>query len=217
MKELMRNLPNHTYQSIKDRGGKHFHLTSYKKLQELWKEDEMEFIRDNWQIMSDYELSQHVAHTRAATKVKREKMGLYRQDMESNSYPSLSKFLRGQNQQWKNDSMKQCDWQCVLTNSKDFDIHHLYGVSNIVSDILNEYPEYKDRPYSDYTDEELSFLVQKFIDEQSKYPLGECVRSDLHKLFHSLYGQYYNTPEQWYHFKKEYLKGTYDELLKEAS
>ena len=54
-----------------------------------------------------------------------------------------------------------------------------------------------------------------FINEQNKYPLGVCVSKDIHVLFHSLYGQYNNTPEQWYQFEKDYKNGLYDNYIKE--
>ena len=132
--------------------------------------------------------------------------------MESNSYPSLSKYLRGQNQEWKLLSMKSCNYKCVLTGSKDFEIHHLYGLSNIIDDILNKYPQYKNISFEDYNSDDLEFLKKEFIKEQSKYPLGECIDKKLHVLFHSLYGQYYNTPEQWARFKNDYTKGVYKNI-----
>lgn len=41
--------------------------------------------------------------------------------------------------------------------------------------------------------------------------LGVCIDENIHKLFHSVYGQYCNTPEQWYQFEKDYKNGIYDE------
>ena len=108
--------------------------------------------------------------------------------------------------------MKSCSYKCVITGSKDFEIHHLYGVSNIISDIMRMYPKYKNIRFDELTDIDLDFLTNKFIEYQSQYPLGECVRKDIHVLFHSLYGQYYNTPEQWYRFKTDYQKGVYDNI-----
>ena len=70
--------------------------------------------------------------------------------------------------------------------------------------------------FSDYTDEELKNILSAFIEEQNKYPLGVCVSRNIHVLFHSLYGQYYNTPEQWYQFEKDFKAGIYNEYLKSA-
>ena len=73
----------------------------------------------------------------------------------------------------------------------------------------HKYTEYKNKEFSDYTEDDLSFILQKFIEEQAKYPLGECISKKLHILFHSMYGQYYNSLEQWYQFKKDYKEGRY--------
>lgn len=177
-----------------------------------WEDSELDYILEHWVLMPDKVIAQNLNRTFRAVKAKREELGLYRQDMDSNTYPTISKYLRGQNQAWKIASMKSCDYKCVLTGSKDFQIHHLYGVSNIISDVLKECPDLDKESISDYTDEELSFLLQIFLKKQSEYPLGECIDKKLHVLFHSLYGQYYNTPEQWYQFKMDYKNGIYNNI-----
>ena len=158
-------------------------------------------------------MTNHFGKSFRSVKWKQEELHLFRKEMNNQSYPTLAEYLRGQNQKWKNDSMENCNYKCVLTNSKNFEIHHLYGVSNIVNDILNQYPQYKNKNFDDYSNEDLDFLRIKFLEEQSKYPLGECIDKKLHVLFHSLYGQYYNTPEQWYRFKEDYLKGEYKNIV----
>lgn len=213
IQELLLLLPNRTINSIKSFAKRH-NLISYNyKNNNVWNDDEINYIKNNWELFPDKIIADNLNRTFRAVKAKREELGFYRQDIKSNSYPTLSKYLRGQNQKWKNDSMKICNYKCVLTGNKDFEIHHLYGVSNIINDILNKYEEYKDKEFSEYTDYDLSFILEKFIEEQSKYPLGECVDKKIHVLFHSMYGQYYNTPEQWYKFKKDYIDGIYDKYV----
>lgn len=206
--EMQLLLPNRTINSIRLQGNK-LGLISYTKINELWTESELNYIKDNWYLVPDKIMADNLTRTPRAVKAKREELGLYRVDIESSSYPSLSKFLRGQNQKWKKDSMKNCNYKCVLTGSKNYEIHHLYGVSNIIHDILEEYPNFKDKEFSNYTENDLSFILQKFIEKQSLYPLGECVDKKLHVLFHSMYGQYKNTPDQWYKFKEDYFNGIY--------
>lgn len=165
-------------------------LMSYNKQQLIWKEEELQYIKDNWELTPDKIMAQHLNRTFRAVKAKREELGLYRQDKTNKSYPTLSKYLRGQNQQWKNDSMKSSNYECVLTGVKDFEIHHLYGVSNIINDIFKEFPQYANKSFSDYSEKDLSFILSHFLKIQSQYPLGVCVQKDLHTLFHSMYGQY---------------------------
>ena len=213
IEEVMMLLPNRTKDSIKAFAKRHNLLSYNFKNNNIWKDDEINYIKNNWELLPDKIIADNLGRTFRAVKAKREELGFYRQDMTENSYPTLSKYLRGQNQKWKNDSMKNCYYKCVLTGSKDFEIHHLYGVSNIINDVLNKYEGYKDKEFSEYTDCDLSFLLEKFLEEQSRYPLGECVDKKLHVLFHSMYGQYYNTPEQWYQFKNDYKNGKYDKYV----
>lgn len=187
-------------------------LISYNKLHNSWTENQIDYIKDNWILEPDIIMAKALNRTARSVKWKREELGLFRQDMNSISYPSLSKYLRGQNQEWKKISMKNCNYECVLTGSKNFEIHHLYGVSNIINDILNKYLKYKNMKFEDYTVKDLEFIKREFLNEQSKYPFGECVDKKLYVLFHSLYGQYYNTEEQWIRFKDDYMKGVYKDI-----
>ena len=49
---------------------------------------------------------------------------------------------------------------------------------------------------------------RKFLDEvkieQSKYPLGVCLRKDIHAEFHNYYGYGNNTEKQFYEFVEKY-------------
>lgn len=211
IEEVTALLPNRTLNAIRQRA-RNLNLVSYTKLNDLWKDYEISYIMNNWSLIPDKIMADKLNRTFRAVKAKREELGFFRRDMERTSYPTLSKYLRGQNQKWKKDSMKNCNYKCVITGSKNFEIHHLYSVSNIIDDIFNKYNEYQDKDFSEYTENDLSFILQKFIEEQSKYPLGECVDKKIHVLFHSLYGQYYNTPEQWYKFKEDYIKGEYKNI-----
>lgn len=208
IKDLISLLPGRNINMIRQQAQK-LGLVSFSKILSGWNESEIQYIIDHWELMPDVLMAKKLNRSFRAVKEKRRQLGFYRQDMNSNSYPTLSKYLRGQNQEWKIKSMQLSEYKCVLTGSKSFEIHHLYGVSNMISDILNKFNQYKYKPFDEYTEDDLTFITEKFIQEQNKYPLGECIRKDLHVLFHSLYGQYYNTPEQWYKFKEDYKKGAY--------
>lgn len=211
IEELQTLLPGRTKSMIQNKANI-LNLKSFATLQSEWKDCDIVYLKTNWELTPDVIIAKELNRTQRAVQAKRLELGLYRMYMDSNSYPSLSKYLRGHNLDWKKNSMKHCDYKCVLTGSKDFEIHHLYGVSNIITDILNDYPNYKNISFDSLLDEDLQFILRKFIEYQSAYPLGECVKKELHVLFHSLYGQYYNTPEQWYRFKEDYRKGVYKQI-----
>ena len=208
IKELVTVLPNRSKDAIILRANK-LGLLSYYKANSLWTEEQKQYIIDNWELEPDKIMAKKLNKTFRAVKAQREFLGIYRRNISSNTYPTLAKYLRGQNQKWKNESMKNCDYKCVLTGSKDFEIHHLYGVSNIIEDIFKQDISLYKEDFSDYSNDELSLILERFLSIQNSYPLGECIDKKLHTLFHSLYGQYYNTPEQWHRFKEDYLKGIY--------
>lgn len=182
----------------------------------IWTDFEDSYIKDNWELLPDLVIAKNLHRTQKAVQARRLFLGIYRRDMNNNTYESLSKYIRGHIQQWKKDSMKACNYKCIFTGEKDFQIHHLYGVSNILNNIIktNNFTVYNN--VSDYSKEELNNITEAFLMEQSKYPLGVCISKNIHILFHSLYGQYYNTPEQWYQFEKDFRLGNYNNLLKSA-
>lgn len=208
--ELLRIFPNRSPGAIYSKAEK---LGIYSDTYNMpWTSEEDGFLIENWRLLPDYRLGECIGRSRQGVKERRHYLKLYRQDMENKTYPTLSKYLRGQIWDWKSKSMEACQWKCVLTGSKDFEIHHLYGVSNILSDIISKY-NIQEKQIEDYSQEELNYITNLFISEQNKYPLGVCVRKDIHVLFHKLYGQYYNTPEQWYQFESDYKNGVYDKLI----
>ena len=123
-------------------------------------------------------------------------MGFHRQDKSQKTYENITKYIRGNIYDWKKASMEACSYKCVITGSKDFDIHHLYPVNKMINNIfdINQIPW---KPFKEYSQSELDNIMSLFIEEQAKHPLGVCVESSIHLLFHHLYGQYNTTEEQW--------------------
>ena len=108
------------------------HLTSYDK--NIWTTKDDDYIKDNWELQPDAIMAKKLNRTKRAVQTRRLFLGIYRRDMESLTYETLTKYIRGNIQQWKKDSMKECNYECIFTGSKNFQIHHLYGVSNILND-----------------------------------------------------------------------------------
>ena len=89
-------------------------------------------------IYSDEELARYLHKNKRSIKSKRNLLGLLRYEKNSKKYSSLNKYIRGQLSEWKKQSMISCKYQCVLTSSKDFQIHHTYPVNRMLDDIFKK-------------------------------------------------------------------------------
>ena len=183
----MNLLPDRTYDSIVAKAKK-LSLTSYVRQQQLYSDDDIGFIKFNWQYMSDEEMAQLLHRTKRAIKAVRNSLGLFRQDKEKLHYEDLIKFLRGQIHQWKKRSMETCNYQCILTKSKDFAVHHVVSFNIIVKNFISEYSLVLKNKFEDYTIDELQQIADAFVGYHNTYPLGVCLDKKLHELFHSTYG-----------------------------
>ena len=121
----------------------------------------------------------------------------------------LQNYLRDKINDWKINSIKQCNYKCILTGDRFDAIHHLYSFSNILEETLDILSIGLKNVISEYTLEELSIIESKLKELHYKYGLGVCLRKDVHDLFHSkeLYGKGNNTPEQFEEFTKRYNNG----------
>ena len=165
-----------------------------------FQESEINFIKDNWMTMSDKEIGKALGRCEGGIQNKRLELGLSRYDIKSSSYDLIT-YLRGNNTLWKQDSMKNCNYKCVLTGDRFDDIHHIYGFNLIFEELVNTYniPIYDN--ISLYSNDELDSILSHFLEIQSKYPLGVCLTKELHNKFHYKYGYGNNTIEQWEEFK----------------
>lgn len=189
-------------------------ITSFYSINNNYSEEELKFIINNWKDMSDYQLSQHLNRTQRSIKAKRNELGLHRQNncLAGYTYNDLNKYLRGNIWQWKKESKTKCNNQCVLTHSKEYDIHHLYSFNLILQEYLELYHISIKDNINDYSSEELEYINKTFNKYHNKYPLGVCINKNLHKLFHKLYGK--NTSvEDWQNFCLQYENGGLSEYL----
>jgi hypothetical protein len=208
--EVLTYFPNRSRYSIIHEAKK-LDLQSYDY--NPYTKEEDDYIINNWELKPDIVMGKDLGRTQGSIKVRRHFLKLYRRNMDNLTYENLSKYIRGNIQSWKNKSMKNCDYKCIFTGSKDFQIHHLYGVSNLLNDIIKKYNFNIYENFNEYTEYELNDILEAFIVEQDKYPLGVCISKNIHVLFHSLYGQYYNIPEQWYQFERDFNAGIYNEII----
>ena len=170
-----------------------------KKSRDDWyTKEEMDFIINNYKKMSDKEIGEHIGRTSKSVQAKRLQLGIKRQG--NSSYFSLQEYLRKNNIKWKKDSMKNCEYKCVITGQRFDEIHHIVGFNYIVDITLHElnYGYEYDTRY--YNDEELKTILYKFREVQQRYPLGVCLTKELHEKFHRIYGYGNNTEDQWNEF-----------------
>lgn len=187
-------------------------LFSYFYINTYWDNEQDSILINNWKNMTDAELLKLLNKPIESIQGRRRKLRLMRINKDEYSYTDLNKYLRGQIQKWKNDSMEYCNYKCILTGSSDFQIHHVYSFNQIITDLFNSNSNLPKKEFKEYTENELCKITNEFILEQNKHPLGVCIRPDLHELYHGIYGKWGNTPEQWNQFISDYKKGIYNNV-----
>ncbi len=210
--EISKLLPNRSRNGIMGKA-KSMGLKNFAYLSQKYSLEQKQFIADNFQKLTDEEMAVILGKSIFGIQTQRQKMGLYVIAKGYTGYENLAKLLRGHIQQWKIKSMESCNYQCVITGSKDFDIHHIYSFNQIFREAM-EYVENKyniicSNEISDYTEDQLNIIIKAFQDIHSKYPLGVCIRSDIHALFHKIYGSGSNTQSQWDRFMNDLNSGIY--------
>lgn len=216
--QFLKKLPNRTEASVVCMGMK-LGVKSYAYLQNTYSDADRQFILENADKMSDLEIAEKLHKTVNGVQEQRRKIGLYKFHKDYSHYENFSKFFRGCLSIWKKESMKNCNYACILTGSKNFVVHHLYGFNGILEEVFSKIEEQnllKGTELSDYTKEELEVIKKIFYEIHSKYPLGVCVNKDLHTLFHQIYGSGHNTEEQWNRFVEDFYNHKYDEKLQIA-
>jgi hypothetical protein len=99
--------------------------------------------------------------------------------------------------------MQNCNYKCIVTHERFNVIHHLYGFDLILEEVFNETGITKKRTISEYTFDELNLIKEKCIEIHNQHPLGVCLSTDIHELFHKMYGRGKNTPEQFTEFLEQ--------------
>jgi predicted nucleic acid-binding Zn-ribbon protein len=118
----------------------------------------------------------------------------------------LANLLKGEILEWRKKSMELCNYQCVFTGSKDFEIHHLYGFTMIVKECLNNLSLSGKRLF-DFTSEDILNIIIELKKLHEYYPTGICLRKDLHVLYHQKFGRKQILPEYFEQFKKMIISG----------
>lgn len=201
--DMVKILPKRTRQAIIKKANL-LNIKSSFTLTFSWNDEDTKYLIDNWEYMSDNELAMALKKNKDSIAEKRLSLRLLRQHRYNEaSYENLQKYIRGNINTWKKDSMKKCNYQCVLTGSKNFEIHHIYSFSKILLETIEENNLVLKDNFCDYTPQELSFILEKFTTKQNEYPLGVCIDKELHKQFHLIYGKDVGQ-NQWIEFCNNY-------------
>lgn len=174
----------------------------------FWTEEEKQFVIDNWEDMTDTELSEALGGGVKGVADQRRKIGLYYK-LDYNGYYTLINYIRMNISDWKKKSMESSGYRCVLTGEEFDDIHHKYGFNLMLNETFKIIDIDDRESIDDYTNDELKLILDTFKSVQNKYPLGVCVSREVHKLFHKIYGYGNNTPDQWDKFEQDYKNGIY--------
>lgn len=127
----------------------------------------------------------------------------------------LSNYLRKAIDSWKEESMKNSGYRCVITGDYFDVIHHLYSFNKIVTEVLDTLNLEQHSTLEKYSPKEIREIRVLNLKLHFDYGLGVCLSKSVHDLFHDIYGKYDNSPEQFEEFKMRYENGEFDEILSE--
>lgn len=131
MKELCKLLPYRAKSAI------HFRIKQlglrgaamYK-----YSDEDIAFVRDNYEQMNDEELAKHLHRAPKSIKQLRSKWGFLHPDSnpKNRAYKSYDDYARLYNTEWREKSAEKCDNKCFFTGEKYDVIHHLYSHNSIM-------------------------------------------------------------------------------------
>lgn len=126
---------------------------------------------------------------------------------------NLYQFLRENISEWKEESMKFCNYKCILTGDWFDEIHHLTPFKDIIYETLNGLNIEVKQDISDYSEEIRKNIVEEVQNLHIKYGVGLCLCKEIHKKFHDTYNYMNFTKEDFVEFANRYFKGEFDNEL----
>lgn len=94
----------------------------------------------------------------------------------------------------------------IITGSSFDEIHHLYPLNKIVTEVLIDLGIEKSDKLNKISKKRQFEIIDEIVRKHNDYPLGVCLRKDIHYLFHKKYGKKNFTPEDFYEFQREMKK-----------
>lgn len=119
----------------------------------------------------------------------------------------LSPLVKGNMLEWRKQSIENSGCRCIITGDYFNAVHHLYAFNMILDEALSNLNLLNKKVCSEYTEDEIIEIIEECKRLHEIYPLGVCLRKDVHILFHQLYGMRNNTPDQFYDFADKVYSG----------
>ena len=215
MKDLVLLLPNRApsavHYRIKQLGLRGAAMYKYS-------EDDIAFVRENYQDMSDEELGRCLHRAPQSIKELRRKNHIYRRDPSViTKYNSFDSYAHRHNEEWKKSSARKCEYKCFFTGEGFNHIHHLQGKNILIKRTMDELGITEDQDINKFSDEEKKKFLEGFYSVQSEYPLGICMKAEIHKQFHSIYGYGNNTIDQFKLFVQDFYPEKYCKFIEYVS
>ena len=124
------------------------------------------------------------------------------------SITEINRLLRSVTKNWKTRIEEECEYKCVLTNSKNYEVHHLYPFSKIIKDVINEL----NINIEDYTPNDI-IRIREEVTRIHDTLSGVCLRTDLHILFHKIYSKDNCSESDFEKFKNKYINGKLEDVI----
>lgn len=128
--------------------------------------------------------------------------------IEDSNY-AINRRFRSSIGSWIKKIEEECGFKCVLTENEQYDVHHIYGYSNIIQNALDNLQM---KAKEDYTPFEISLLRDEVLKLHESCK-GVCLDRILHVEFHKMFGKVNNTEEQFVEFTEMYENGYFNHLL----
>jgi hypothetical protein len=126
---------------------------------------------------------------------------------------SIKLYLRDNIYDWKKQSVLNCNYKCFITGQKFNVIHHIYGFNQIFDKFVKKYKINIKPNINDYSSEQLEEIITNFVPFHNSFGLGVCINTSIHKLFHKLYSNKDNTPNQFYEFTERLYNREFDSII----
>lgn len=122
--------------------------------------------------------------------------------------------LRSDTKDWQQESMKFCNYHCIITNGEFDNIHHTTPFRKIVDACFYDTKLEVKEKVCDYLENDFSLLRNRLKELHIYYGFGACICKKVHKLFHDNYGYINFTPYDFLDFIYRIDCGEFDEWFK---